>query len=147
MFYAYKDSEDNDGLDVLREVCNQPGVHSYPFVEIPLNTHLFHLDIAPSDDESWWQRFIFDRVENIFEFVEAENIRDFRIHVQTRREMVQDYQLKRIVEIALGQTISGECVYIFLCADRSTEIGSLNELTRDDITHTSTLWVEPDIRM
>jgi hypothetical protein len=120
-------------------------VHSYPFVEIPLNTHLFHVDVAPADDESRWQRFVFDRLENLFAFSVDEKIQEFRIHVQTRRMHEGDYQLKRVIEIARGVASSGEVAYVFLCSDGSTEVGSLNDLSQADIVRTSTLWVEPDI--
>jgi len=147
MFHAYGRTEDVDEIDRLRQLAEHPGVHSYPFVEIPLNTHLFHVDVAPVDDESRWQRFLFDRVENIFEFATYEEISQFRIHVQTRRGNESDYQLKRVVEIAHGDARSGEVVYVFACADGSIVIGGLNELSRDDIVRASKIWVEPDIKV
>jgi hypothetical protein len=146
MFYAYEKSEDVDELDLLRRLSEHPGVHSYPFIEIPLNTHLFHVDVAPIDDESRWQRFIFDRVENIFAFAADEEIEEFRVHLQSRRNNDGDYELKRVVEIAIGTARSGEVAHVFLCADGSMEIGSLNELSRTDIFQTNTLWIEPGIR-
>jgi len=145
MFHAYQASEDVDRVDVLRTLFNQPGFHSYPFVEIPLNTHLFHLDVAPVNEESRWQRFIFDKVENIFEFASLENIHEFRIHVQTRREPSTDYLLKRVVEISKGSAVSGESVYLFLCADGSTEISGFSGIGRSDIVSASRLWMEPRI--
>lgn len=147
MFYAYENVEDVDEIDRLRTLSEQPGVHSYPFVEIPLNTHLFHVDVAPVDDESRWQRFVFDRVENIFGFAADEKLEEFIIYVQTRRVHEHDYQLKRVVKIARGIASSGEVAYVFSCADGSMEIGSLNELSQGDIVQTSTLWVEPDINV
>jgi hypothetical protein len=145
MFYAYEKAEDVNEIDRLRTLSEQPGVHSYPFVEIPLNTHLFHVDVAPACDESRWQRFVFDRVENIFAFAADEKLQEFRIHVQTRRVHERDYQLKRVVEIACGVASSGEVAYVFSCADGSTEIGSLNEISQGDLVRMSTLWVEPNI--
>lgn len=147
MFYTYKNSEHNDGIEVLRALSNQPGLQCYPFVEIPLNICLFHLDVAPVDDESRWQRFIFDRVDNVFSFAASENIREFRIHIQTRRKQEKDYQLKRVAKIARGDTRRGEIAYLFLCADGSVEIVSLNDVSQVDIKKTSTLWVEPDIKI
>lgn len=145
MFYVYEDAEDVDEKDRLPTVSEHPGVHSYTFVEIPLNTHLFHVDVAPVHDESRWQRFVFDGVENIFAFAAYEKIQQFRIHVQTRRKNERDYQLKRVIEIARGVASSGEVAYVFSCADGSIEIGSLNDLVQSDIVQTSALWVEPDI--
>lgn len=142
MFYVYKKSEDIEGTEVLGALSGQPGLRSYPFVEIPLNTHLFHLDIAPIDDESMWQRFIFDAFENVIEFLVAEKIRGFRIYVQTRRQIDTDYQLKRIVEIAEGYAINGESTYIFSCSNGSIEIGGFNDLEQSDIVKISSLWTE-----
>jgi hypothetical protein len=48
VFHAYESSEDGDGMDVLRALFDQPGLHSYPFVEVPLNDHLFHIDVCAS---------------------------------------------------------------------------------------------------
>lgn len=143
VFYAYKKSEDIEGTDVLSALSGQPGLRSYPFVEIPLNTHLFHLDVAPIDDESMWQRFIFDALENVIEFVAAEKIRGFRIYVQTRRQVGADYQLKRIVEISEGYAINGQSAYIFSCANGSIEIGGFSDLKQSDIVKISILWTEP----
>jgi len=144
VFYAYKDWMDTDGMEVLHELSNQPGLHSYPFVEIPLNTYLYHLDIAPADDESRSQRFIFDMPESVFEFLAAEEIKDFRIYIQTRREEA-DYQLKRIIEISKGYAISGESVHIFSCADGSIEISGFSDLDENDVVRISSLWKEPRI--
>ena len=143
MFYAYKKSEDIEGMEVLGALSGQPGLRSYPFVEIPLNTHLFHLDVAPIDDESMWQRFIFDTLDNVIEFLAAEKIRKFRIYVQTRRQVDADYQLKRIVEISEGYAINGESAYIFSCANGSIEIGGFTDLRQSDIVRASSLWTEP----
>lgn len=140
MFHAYQTSEDVDRIEVLRKLFDQPGLHSYAFVEIPLNTQLFHLDVAPVDNESRWQRFIFDKIENIFEFAAVENIHEFHIHVQTRRERGADYQLKRVVEISRGSADSGESVYVFSCADGSTEISGFSDITQRDITSVTRLW-------
>lgn len=145
VFHAYENSEDNDRMDVLCALFDQPGLHSYPFVEIPLNTHLFHLDVAPVDDSSRWQRFIFDKLENVFDFLAAEKIREFQIYIQTRRATSADYQLKRVVEISAGYAISGESVYVFSCANGSTEIGGFSELSKIDIAKTSSLWKEPNV--
>lgn len=145
MFYAYKDSMDTDGMEVLHELSNQHGLHSYPFVEIPLNTYLYHLDIAPADDESRWQRFIFDMLENVFKFLAAEEIREFHIYIQTRRKSEADYQLKRIIEISKGYAISGESVHVFSCADGSVEISGFSDLDESDIVRMSSLWKEAKI--
>ncbi|WP_156895541.1 hypothetical protein [Massilia putida] len=147
MFHVYENAEDVDEIDRLRTVSQHPGVHSYTFVEIPLNTHLFHVDVAPVADQSRWQRFVFDGVENIFAFAAFEKIQEFRIHVQTRRKNKWDYQLKRVIEIARGVASNGEVAYVFSCSDGSIEIGSLNDLSQADIVRTSSLWVEPDINV
>lgn len=143
MFYAYKKSEDSEGMEVLGALSGRPGLRSYPFVEIPLNTHLFHLDVAPIDDERMWQRFIFDALENVIEFLAAEKICDFRIYVQTRRQVDTDYQLKRIIEISEGHAVNGESVYIFFCANGSTEIAGFSNLKQSDFVKISSLWTEP----
>lgn len=143
MFYAYKKSEDIEGMEVLGALSGRPELRSYCFVEIPLNTHLFHLDVAPIDDESMWQRFIFDALENVIEFLVVEKIRGFRIYVQTRRQVDADYQLRRIVEISEGYAASGESAYIFSCANGSIEIGGFSDLKQSDIVRISSLWTEP----
>jgi len=145
MFHAYQTSEDDDRIEVLRTLFDQPGLHCYPFVEVPLNTQLFHLDVAPVDNESRWQRFIFDKIENIFEFAAFENIHKFRIHIQTRRESSADYQLKRVVEISMARAASGESVYAFSCADGSTEISGYSGLSQRDLERISRLWQEPRV--
>jgi hypothetical protein len=142
VFYAYKKSEDNEGMEVLGALSGQPGLRSYPFVEIPLNTHLFHLDVPPIDDESMWQRFIFDALENVIEFLMVEKIQGFRIYVQTRRQVDADYQLKRVVEISEGYAINGKSAYIFSCANGSIEIGGFSDLKQSDIVRISSLWTE-----
>lgn len=129
-------------MEVLSALSGQPGLRSYPFVEVPLNTHLFHLDVAPVDDESRWQRFIFDTLENVIEFLSTEKIEEFRIYIQTRRHADADYQLKRIVEISEGYAISGESVYVFSCANGSIEIGGVNDLRQSDIVRMLSLWQE-----
>lgn len=144
MFHAYENSEDDEGMEALRALFNQPGLHSYPFVEIPLNTHLFHLDIAPFTDESRWQRFIFDNFENIFDFISIEELKEYRLHIQTRRESDSDYELKRVVEISEGYALTGERAYMFACANGSIEISGFNDLTLVDIVKTSRLWKEPN---
>lgn len=145
MFHTYQTSEDVDRIEVLRALFEQPGLHSYPFVEIPLNTQLFHLDVAPVDNESRWQRFVFDNIENVFDFAAVENIHKFRMHVQTRRESDCDYQLKRVVEISRGKVAGGESVFAFSCADGSTEISGYNGVTQQDIENLSSLWLEPEV--
>jgi hypothetical protein len=145
VFHAYENSEDDDRMDVLRALFDQPGLHSYPFVEIPFNTNLFHIDIAPVDDESRWQRFIFNKLENVFEFLAVERISEFRIYIQTRRKNGSDYQLKRIVEISQGYALSGDCAHVFLCENGSIEIDGFNELTERDICRMSSLWKESGI--
>lgn len=144
MLHAYQNSEDIERMDVLRALFDQPGLHSYPFVEVPLNTYLFHLDVAPVHAESRWQRFIFDKPENFFEFMAAEKILDLCIHIQTRRKTGSDYQLKRVVEISEGCAFSGESVYMFFCADGSIEISGFSDLSQGDIARISTLWKERD---
>ncbi|MCS0627868.1 hypothetical protein NX786_00710 [Telluria mixta] len=129
-------------MEVLQALCSQPGLRSYPFIEIPLNTHLFHLDVAPVDAGSMWQRFIFTTLENVWEFLLAEEIREFRIYIQTRRKTDADYQLKRIVEISKGCASSGETVHIYLCENGSIEIGGFSGLCESDIVRTSSLWRE-----
>jgi hypothetical protein len=143
VFYAYKKSEDFEGMEVLGALSGQPGLRCYPFVEISLNTHLFHLDVAPIDEESMWQRFIFDALENVIEFLVAEKIRGCRIYVQTRRQIDADYQLKRIVEISEGYAINGESAYVFSCSNGSIEIGGFSDLKQSDIVKISSLWTEP----
>ncbi|WP_157201886.1 hypothetical protein [Massilia sp. Root335] len=129
-------------MAVLSALSGQPGLRSYPFVELPLNSHLFHLDVAPIDDESRWQRFIFDTFENVIEFLASEKIEEFRIHIQTRRHADADYLLKRIVQISEGYAISGESAYVFSCANGSIEIGGVNDLRQSDIVRMSSLWQE-----
>ena len=143
VFYAYKKSEDIEGMEVLGALSGQPGLRIYPFVEIPLNTHLFHLDVAPIDDESMWQRFIFDALENVVDFLVVEKIREFRVYVQTRRQADADYHLKRIVEISEGYAINGESAYIFSCANGLIEIAGFSNLKQSDIVKISSLWTEP----
>ena len=132
-------------MDVLRALFDQPGLHSYPFVEVPLNTQLFHVDVPPAEDGSRWQRFIFDTVENLFRFCMDEEIREFRIYVQSRRERGVDYQLKRVVEISKGSTSSGRLVYVFSCADGSVEISGFSGDIQADISSIARVWKEPKI--
>jgi hypothetical protein len=134
-------------MEVLSALSGQPGLRSYPFVEVPLNTHLFHLDVAPVGDESRWQRFIFDTLENVIEFLVVEKIGEFRIHIQTRRHADADYQLKRVVEISEGYANCGEFVYVYSCANGSIEIGGFSELRLSDIVRTSSLWKEHVVDM
>lgn len=145
MFHAYESSEEVDGMDALRAAFDQPGLHSYPFVEVPLNTHLFHVDVAPVDEESRWQRFIFDAVETVFAFAAIEKIQEFRIYVQSRRTYGANYQLKRVTAISQGGTFSGESVYVFSCADGSVEISGFNGVDKTDIACLSKIWKEPAI--
>lgn len=145
MFHAYQNAEYADRIDVLRRLFDQPGLHMYPFVELPVNTHLFHVDVAPVSEESRWQRFIFENPATIFEFAEAEEIVDFHIHLQTRRMPGSDYQLKRVVEISIGSATSGELVYVFSCADGSTEISGFSGLSLGDIVRKAPVWRQPCI--
>ena len=145
MFHAYENSEDVDRMDVLRALFNQPGLHSYPFVEVPLNTQLFHVDVRPAKDGNRWQRFIFDGVENLFGFCTDEQIREFRIYVQSRREPGLDYHLKRVVEISTGSTFSGRLVDVFSCADGSVEISGFSGDIQTNIASMSRVWREPKI--
>lgn len=143
MFHAYENSEDDEGMEALRALFDQPGLHSYPFIEIPLNTHLFHLDIAPLSDESRWQRFIFDNLKHIFDFILIEEIKEYRLHIQTRRNTDRDYELKRVVEISEGRAHTGEKAYVFSCANGSIEISGFNDLKLIDIVTMSRIWKEP----
>jgi hypothetical protein len=145
VFHAYENSEDADRMAVLRTLFDQPGLHIYPFVEVPLNTYLFHMDVAPAGELSRWQRFIFDNIQNVFDFTRAENLQEFRIYVQSPRGPNVDYRLLRVVEISKATAITGEDVYKFSYADGSTAISGLNELTDSDIADVSTLWREPSI--
>lgn len=145
MFHAYESSEEVDGMDALRAAFDQPGLHSYPFIEVPLNTHLFHVDVAPVDDESRWQRFIFDAVETVFAFAAVEKIRKFRIYVQSRRTHGANYQLKRVTAVSQGSTFSGESIYVFSCADGSVEISGFSGFVTTDIASLSKIWKEPKI--
>lgn len=132
-------------MDVLRALFDQPGLRSYPYVEVPLNTQLYHVDVPPLEDGSRWQRFIFDKAENLFGFCTDEEIREFRIYVQSRRERSVDYRMKRVVEISKGSTFSGRLVYVFSCADGSVEISGLSGDTQTDIASLSTVWRESRI--
>jgi hypothetical protein len=132
-------------MHALRAAFDQPGLHSYPFVEVPLNTHLFHVDVAPVVEESRWQRFIFDAVETVFAFAALEKIQEFRIYVQSRRTLGANYQLKRVIAISQGSTFSGESIYVFSCADGSVEISGFNDVDEADIACLSKIWKEPAI--
>lgn len=142
MFYVYKNSEDTDATEIIYALTHQPELRSYPFVQVPLNVHLFHLDVASAEDESGWQRFIFGGITNVFEFLLDEKIREFLLYIQTRRQSGADYQLKRVVEILEGYAVSGESVYLFSCANGSIELDGFSNLTRDDIVRMSSLWKE-----
>jgi hypothetical protein len=48
--------------------------------------------------------------------------------------------LKRVVEISRGSAASGESVYVFSCADGSTEISGFSDITQRDIASVSRLW-------
>lgn len=145
VFYVYEGWEDVERIAVLRTLFDQPGLHQYPFVELAFNSYLFHVDVAPVDEQSRWQRFVFDRLENVFKFSEIEGISKYRIYIQTRRGSCVDYELKRVVEIASCDAVDGESVYVFSCADGSVEISGLNNLVERDIVLRSKIWRQPHI--
>jgi hypothetical protein len=145
VFYVYEGWEDVERIAVLRTLFGQPGLHQYPFVELAFNSYLFHVDVAPVDEQSRWQRFVFDRLENIFKFSQIEGISKYKIYIQTRRGSFADYELKRVVEIASGNAVDGESVFIFSCADGSVEISSLNSLAEHEVVLRSKIWRQPHI--
>ena len=146
MFHAYENSEDAGRMGVLRTLFDQPGLHIYPFVEVPLNTYLFHLDVAPVGDLSRWQRFVFDNIQTALDFTQAEELQEFRIYAQSPRVPNTDYHLRRVVEISKATAITGEVVYRFSYADGSEAISGFNELIDSDIADISSLWREPNIK-
>lgn len=145
VFSAYEGWEEVERIETLRSLFGQPGLHQYPFVEVVFNSYLFHVDVAPVDEHSQWQRFIFDKMENVFSFVKVERIDEYRIFLQTRRSSSADYEIKRVVEIASSKAIDGESFFVFSFADGSVEIGSLNNLVEHEIVSRYRIWRQPYI--
>ncbi|WP_290413494.1 hypothetical protein [Massilia sp. YIM B02763] len=142
VFHAYDNWEDSDRLEVIRQMFQQPGLRRYRFFEVPLNSQIFHLDISPVGGYGPQQRFIFDKVEDIFDFCLCEKISDFRIHVQTRRDGRGNFQLKRIVKILEGAVAEGGFARIFVAADGSVEKDDFLEVSGEDIVAPRCVWSE-----
>ncbi len=138
MFHAFGD-ENSDGMQTLNALFGQKGLHNYPYMEVPLNTYLYHLDIAPADEDSRWQRFIFDNVKNILSFASG-CLGQCRIYVQSKRENGTDYQLKRILAISKGRTHSIETVYVFTCTDSSIIYSEPSEQAQINISNLEKIW-------
>jgi hypothetical protein len=142
VFHAYDNWEDSDRLEVIRQLFHQPGLRRYRFFEVPLNSQIFHLDVPPVESYGPPQRFIFDKIENIFDFCLCENICDFRIHVQTRRDSSGNFQLKRVVKILEGATADDGFARIFVAADGSVEKDDFLEVSGEDIVAPRCVWSE-----
>lgn len=142
MFHAYDNWEDSDRLEVIRQLFHQPGLRRYRFFEVPLNSQIFHLDVSPAESYGQKQRFIFDKLEDIFDFCLCENISDFRIHVQTRRDSNGNFKLKRVVEILEGATTGGGFARIFVADDGSVEKDDFLDVSGEDIVASRCVWSE-----
>lgn len=144
MFYVYQSSYDFEQMEVLRELFDQPNVNISPFVEVPFNSHIFHVDVAPISMESRWQRFIFDAIENVFRFALSENITAYKISLQSRRMDGRDYEIQPIKRVLTGSRPDGNMVYLFELSNGAIEHNALDEIDKDGLREVSLVWVKPE---
>lgn len=147
MFNLYESWEDTHGVESFVALFGQPTLRRFPFVEIPLNVQLFHLDVAPVDDESRWQRFIFNNIYDVFDFVASENIKDIRIALQSRRADGVGYKIKPVRKIFSGTGESGSVVLFFLCTDGTVELNNFCDEKIENISDKNCLWSDDGSNM
>ncbi|MBB3219997.1 hypothetical protein [Pseudoduganella umbonata] len=121
MLHVFESWEETRRAEILRTLFDCPELRCYPFVEIPLNRELFHVDVATASAAMNWQRYIFDRFDDFLAFVKSEEISNFRIALQTRRDADGNYQIKRITRIFHIEFGAPSEMYIFECSDGSVE--------------------------
>ncbi|WP_156895584.1 MULTISPECIES: hypothetical protein [Massilia] len=147
MFYAYQSSYSSEQIDVLRELFDQPSINIFSFVEIPFNGQIFHVDVAPVSMESRWQRFIFDSIEKVFLFAQSENIKFYKISLQSRRVDERDYKIRSVKRVFVGNSPDGNIVHVFELSDGAMEHNALDEVDKDNLRKVSLVWAEPDFKI
>lgn len=90
------------------------------FVEIPLNTVTFHVEVAPIHTGGRWRRFLFNRFRDVLDFSAQEQVPIASISIQTRRRNGHEYSISRLKEVYEATSPEGQARNLFVCADGET---------------------------
>jgi len=141
MFVAYDSDINETQKDILGALFDQPGMRIYDFVEIALNTHIFHVDVMVKDEERY-QRVIFHEINDVLKFCQTFDIESCKISLQSKRKDSENYSIKRLSAILKGRTVDDRDVYIFQFSDQKREVSDFFEGTLDELSNVEYVWHE-----
>lgn len=149
MLQTHKSWELESRGQLLGALFNQPGLRHYPCVEIPLNLHLFHIDVVfgekPLDDQPW-SRFIFDQLFDVLKFIERDDVVDLRMSLQSKRCGNEEYTMSQIIEILEGKNRDGHKTYLYKCSNHINHVDSHIVKSENELSEIRTIWSQPVCR-
>lgn len=128
---------------LLGAIFGDPGLRYYPFVEIPVNLVLFHVDIVLRDnhrENESWSRFIFDELADVLRFIKRDDVVQMRLSLQSRMCENDDYTISSIAEIAEGKNRAGHKRYVCICPSGKNYVDSFMGETESDLSDMRTTW-------
>lgn len=120
-----------------------PGIRHYPFVEIPLNRYIFHVDVVLGEkyqNNLPWSRFIFDDVIDVLQFIKRNDVIEIRLSLQSRRCGDAEYAISLIVEIVEAKDRSGHKTYLYRCSNNICHIDSYSVDSENELSDQRTIW-------
>ena len=133
---------DNPALKLF----DPPGTRIYPFVEISINCHLFHVDIRthPTKDDGYMpcMRFIATDIIQAFIMVDDDSVKEFSISLQSRRcdNENDEYQISSINEILQAEETCGQKVYIYICKNGKRVIDTSLGSSEDELSNIKSIY-------
>lgn len=140
MFHVYESWEERSKSELLQGLFGMPGLRQFVFVEIPLNSMIFHADIAPVGTGGYWRRFVFSQFRHVIEFSMQEKVEIASLSIQSRREDNGSYTINRLKEVHEIKATDGRVKNIFICLDGAEVIDEADDFAESELQQRKCIW-------
>lgn len=144
MFEVHESWEETASIGGARTLFNRSGIQRYPFFEMPVNSEVFLVNFGMSNAQVEEQRYIFSKLEKVFELFGDEEPENFQIYVQIFNREQNQYLIKRVEFVTLDEYGDDVIVYEWHLS------GALNPVIQHavlgEVIRSSLVWQDAHLR-
>lgn len=111
MFKVHESWEEVAAIGGASALFNRSGIQRYSFFEIPVNSEIFHVNVGTAKSHREEQRYVFSKLETVFELLGDEEPENFQIYVQLFNRELKQYVVTRIDFVTLEEYEEDVIVY------------------------------------
>lgn len=140
--------EDWEIDDPALKTFDPPGTRLYPFINLSINVHLFHVDVLPypkdEHDFALMLRFIATDILQALILVDEDHVKEFSLSLQSRRcdNENGEYRISTLTEVFQAEDSAGQLSHVYVCKDGKRFIDSPLASSEDDLFNIRSIYVE-----